>query len=357
MDTENLSYGDLIHRRAPFVVPPYQRAYAWNSEDIDDFIKDINTLANKRTTANPYQHFFGGIVCVDHFKPASHEGRQYLVIDGQQRLATFSMVLALIVRELEQISQQAKEQSPSAHASNIKSDYLEYKSVNNQGQELDQPRLVLSKVDKDFFLDLLWNPHLPTPIQGRESHKLLKRAWRKLRRGLITNRSNKEMSLEKRRKNLLDLQTVITDSCHMIHIISNDKSEAYKLFMTLNDRGRSLNAGDLLKSHTLELLEGHDDNQENAEVYWREILKESDKKIEDFLRAYFTSQTGTRAGRLTLYDDFRKDFFNFDGSVSQEESIKISHKIDEMWHESTTYNKIVKGNWPYEDSADRKSVV
>ena len=337
MDTENLKYGDLIHRRAPFVVPPYQRAYAWNSGDIDDFIKDINALANKRTKENSYQHFFGGIVCVDHFVPESPEGNRYLVIDGQQRLATFSMVLALIVRELEQISRQAKEQHPSAHARNIKSAYLEYQSVNDQGQEIDQPRLVLSKVDKDFFLDLLWNSRLPIPIQGRASHKLLKRAWNKLRKGLIIDRSNTGMSLEDRRKNLLNLQAVITDGCHMIHIISDDRREAYRLFMTLNDRGKSLSAGDLLKSHTLELLQGHDDSQENVEENWREILKVGDKKVEAFLRVYLPSRIGERAGRLTLYDDFCDKIFSFDGTVSQAESTKISHEIHEMLHESITY--------------------
>ena len=347
MDTENIKYGDLIHRRAPFVVPPHQRAYAWNDDDIDDFIKDIKALANKRTTENSHQHFFGGIVCVNHFVSESPEGNRYLVIDGQQRLATFSMVLALIVRELEQIAQQAGEQQ-SGHAKNIRSRYLEDQSVDDHGQELNQPRLVLSKVDKDFFADLLWNPRPPRSI--RASHRLLKRAWNKLYEGLIEDRSSTEMPLEDRRTNLLNLLTVITDGCHIIHIISNDRREAYRLFMTLNDRGKSLSAGDLLKSHTLELLEGHDDSQENVEENWREILKVGDKKVEAFLRVYLPSRIGERAGRLTLYDDFCDKIFSFDGTVSQAESTKISHEIHEMLHESITYNKIVKGDWPYEDS-------
>ena len=109
MQPENLNFGDLIHRRAPFVVPPYQRAYAWGDEEIDDFIKDINALYNKRKSGNQDQHFFGGLVSVDSFMPGTYTGRQYAVIDGQQRLATFSMFLALIVNELEKIAKQAKE--------------------------------------------------------------------------------------------------------------------------------------------------------------------------------------------------------------------------------------------------------
>ena len=137
----------------------------------------------------------------------------------------------------------------------------------------------------------------------------------------------------------------------MIHIVvSEDRNKAYRLFMTLNDRGKSLSAGDLLKSHTLELLEGYSDTQEKTVADWSEILKEGDKKVENFLRAYLPSQTGTRAGRLTLYDNFCDAFFSFDSNLSQSESEKISHAIEEMVHESATYHTIVKGDWPYEDS-------
>ena len=225
---------------------------------------------------------------------------------------------------------------------------MEDQSVDDQGQELNQPRLVLSKVDKDFFADLLRNPRQPKST--RASHRLLKRAWNKLHEGLIEARSSTEMSLEDRRTDLLNLQTVITDGCHMIHIISNDQREAYRLFMTLNDRGKSLSAGDLLKSYTLELLQGHDDSQENVEENWREILKVGDKKVETFLKVYLPSRIGERAGRLTLYDDFCDKIFGFDGSISQAESKQISNEIHEMLHESITYNRIVKGDWPYEES-------
>ncbi len=349
MNADHLSYGDIMYRQVPFVIPAYQRAYAWTSEDVDDFIKDVNDLVTKRATETSYQHFFGGIVCVDTPVPRSHEGNQYLVIDGQQRLATFAMALALIVRKLEQISQEFGEDY-SAHAKDIKSRYLESSYVDSQDRERKQPRLVLSKVDQDFFSRLLWDEDLPIPIEGRESHKLLKRAWNKLRKGLIEHRSSSAISPEQRRENLLNLRKVITDGCFMILIISRDEREAYRLFMTLNDRGRSLSAGDLLKSHTLELLEEYPDAQVTAESNWSEMLKGRYKQVEDFLRTYLPSREGTRAGRLTLYDDLCDAFFNFDQSVSREAARIISQEINAMRREFLTYSKVSKGEWPYEDS-------
>ena len=319
MITEDFSYGDLMYRRAPFVIPPYQRAYAWNEENLDDYIRDINDLVNKRAEDNSYRHFFGGIVCVDSYVPGLYEGNRFLVIDGQQRLATFAMVLASIIRELHCISQDAGE-NHSAHAKHIQSTYLESSYVDDQGQEQTQSRLVLSKVDGEFFLYLLWNRDSPVLIEGRESRRLLKKAWNKLHIGLIENRSNPGISLEERKENLLNLQRVLTEGCHMILIISTNESEAYRLFMTLNHRGRRLSAGDLLKSRTLELLEGDDVRQANAESSWTEILKIGPNKVEAFLRAYLPSREGMRAGRLTLYDNLCDAFFSFDQGVSHDAS-------------------------------------
>ena len=349
MQPENLNFGDLIHSRRPFVIPPYQRAYGWDKKHIDNFIEDINTLVSKRTQGDSDQHFFGGIVSVDDFSP--YIGNQFLVIDGQQRLATFSMVLALIVKELKDISRTREKQikeSALAHANSIITDYLEYQFVNSEGKQQHQSRVILSKVDRPFFDSLLQNLRPPTP--SRDSHKLLKRAWNNLRRNLIIPCSNKEMLPSERIQKLLHLEKVITDGCYMIHIVSTNRSEAYRLFMTLNDRGKSLSEGDLLKSRTLELLEEYSDIQERAEVHWNTILTENAKMVDAFLRAYLPSQTGKRAGRLTLYADFCEAFFSFNSDVTPIQSQKINHQIDEMVHESITYNKIVKGNWPYENA-------
>lgn len=348
MQPENLNFGDLIHSRKPFVIPLYQRAYEWDKKNIDNFIEDINTLVSKRTQGNADQHFFGGIVSVDDFSP--YIGNQFLVIDGQQRLATFSMVLALIVKELKEISRTREKQikeSALAHADSIIADYLEYQFVNSEGKQQHQSRVVLSKVDRPFFDSLLQNLQPPTPT--RDSHNLLKRAWNNLRRNLIIPCSDKEMPPDTRIQKLLHLKRVITDGCYMIHIVSSNRSEAYRLFMTLNDRGKSLSEGDLLKSRTLELLEEYPDIQESVETHWNTILTESAKMIDAFLRAYFPSQTGKRAGRLTLYADFCEAFFSFDGNVSQAGSKQIDHEIDKMKHESITFNKVDKGDWPYED--------
>lgn len=61
--TENLAVGDLISRRVPFAVPIYQRAYAWEAEEVGDFVSDIGDLFRLRLreqSTDKKEHFFGG---------------------------------------------------------------------------------------------------------------------------------------------------------------------------------------------------------------------------------------------------------------------------------------------------------
>jgi hypothetical protein len=66
------------------------------------------------------------------------------------------------------------------------------------------------------------------------------------------------LSTSKKLECLLQLQRCVTDDCYVIHTISTDRDESYKLFDVLNDRGKTLSDGDKLRSYTLELLENHE---------------------------------------------------------------------------------------------------
>ncbi|MEH1840827.1 MAG: DUF262 domain-containing protein [Nostoc sp.] len=88
MQPESTSLGDLFCRRIPFKVPKYQRAFDWEQEEIDDFIKDLLVLYNARkiNPSQPRKHFFGGLVSIKQHIPNSYTGNLYDLVDGQQRL-------------------------------------------------------------------------------------------------------------------------------------------------------------------------------------------------------------------------------------------------------------------------------
>src|SRR5690606_7181126 len=78
------SLGELLgQKRVQLQVPPYQRAYAWTNEQIDDLWDDIIAALGSR-------HFIGSIVL------AIENSQNPQIIDGQQRLTTLTILLGLL---------------------------------------------------------------------------------------------------------------------------------------------------------------------------------------------------------------------------------------------------------------------
>ena len=102
------SVGDLFAYRPMFFIPKYQRAYAWDLESISDFIKDLNKCFTQRKNNAPMNHFFGGILSVKHSVAGTINQHKYEIIDGQQRIATFTLLILCIIESYQQIKQEAE---------------------------------------------------------------------------------------------------------------------------------------------------------------------------------------------------------------------------------------------------------
>ncbi|HHW19513.1 MAG TPA: DUF262 domain-containing protein [Firmicutes bacterium] len=354
MDAEPLALGDLIHRRQPFVVQNYQRAYAWQLEEIEDFSRDILRLYEGRRQNRADSHFFGGIVTVSRNVRGSAFGRQYDVVDGQQRLATFGLLLAAIVEGFLELASQSDvagndlvSQTARTSASLIRGKFLEYEEIGSDGRVYKAERIVLSKPDRAYYRSLLQpSPQDPRGRFSRASHRRLWEARDYLVREVIRkNIVDGDLSLGEKVTRLKLLEQAVLDDSHVIFITTDSREDAYGIFSVLNDRGRGLSAGDLLRAYTLERLEGNR-SQEQVEAYWDEILASEQPRIESFLRTYYASYQGRRAGRRSLYDDFVSAFFQ-----EKVEPADIYESVSRLHEEAAIYRSLVEGEWPYSPSS------
>jgi hypothetical protein len=153
-------------------VPEYQRSYSWGDTQIEDYCNDI-AAAYKAT---PREYFLGTLVL-----SKEGNGDRDTVIDGQQRLATTTLLLAAIRDYL-------GDNGETTRGHNIHTRYIgSYDDVADR----DEPRLALNVDDDDFFRDRVVNGGTAAP--SRESHDLILRAYDKLKAfvaGLAGNAGN-----------------------------------------------------------------------------------------------------------------------------------------------------------------------
>lgn len=322
-------------------------------------------IGRLKQTPQLIKHFFGGLFSVNVFAGNTTSGSIYEVVDGQQRLATFIITISLIVKGIEHIAIKAKqegdlatEQEASAYKEQIKRTLLYYDEVEN-GNLKSKLRLTLSKVDRIFFEQLI-NINSESIKEGAatdrkkpDSHKKLKFALETIQQDLIKPILEDNIKTTKEQLQcLLNLKLCVTDDCYVLHIVSNDRNETYRLFAVLNDRGKTLSDGELLRSRTLELLEGHSTLQEQVENYWDKILALNPSNINQFLRSYYPSHVGKRASNRYLYDDLCKAFFEYSTSSLKtvQDAENIEKRVADIEFESNAFEKILAGEWPYDVS-------
>jgi hypothetical protein len=356
-NSDDIDVNSLFNGRKPFRVPPYQRAYAWEAEEVGDFVNDILGLyqAKTRSSASTMKHFFGGLVTIYKAASGSVSGRVSEVVDGQQRLATFLMAFNLVVRALAEVSTLATAAGDSTTATDAanysdqtREDLVTYSEVEPGRGRVPRLRLTLSKADQVFFENLLAGTRIPI---GRDSHRRLQSAEEQIHEGLVAPILNAASSPSDKLRDLLTLKSCLADDCHAIHIESDDPKEAHRLFSILNDRGKTLSDGDHLRSFTLELLEGHQIYQNQAEQHWDHILAETQPNIDKFLRGYYPSHAGRRAPQRDLYDSFKEEFFSYPPPpLSAPDAQRLEQEIAKIRNEFDVFAKLRDGEWPFDSS-------
>jgi len=236
LSTDSLTLSSLLNSDYRFEVPDYQRQYAWEKDQINQLWEDIQSIENEGT------HFFGSIVLID--KGAGHDPSVYEVVDGQQRLSTVIIILAVI-------RQKYLSEGKKGRAEAIKNDYLwEYDSEREEYQNLK-----LNNLDNDDFNKILDSNY---PDENSRLYDVVRFYEKKI----------DQLSISK----TVTLEEKITDSLSVVQITTSDQDSAQLIFRTLNDRGKDLSQVDLMKNSLLEKAEREELNYTNIRDDWEETI-------------------------------------------------------------------------------------
>ncbi|MGK9147712.1 DUF262 domain-containing HNH endonuclease family protein [Plantibacter flavus] len=286
-------------------VPLYQRSYAWEKDQVDEFCGDVRNAFNSEQR----EHFMGTIVL-------SEDGSRATVIDGQQRLATTALLLAAL-------RDHYREQHETNRADSINREFL-----NSYSDDEDDfiPRLTLNSEDDEFYRQFVIEGS-PEVAPTRDSHALIAAAYKQLRKFLADEAANAGSSWVQR---LIAWRKFIEEGLNVIYVLVATESDAFLIFETLNDRGAKLTLADLLKSYLFGRASGAAGGLDQVRERWLLALGalETDQDLFiTFLRQYWSSRYGATRER-DLYRKIK------DEVVSPAQAISFSGDLEKA---STLY--------------------
>jgi hypothetical protein len=355
-----LSIKSVFETNHTFQVPKYQRGYAWDEDAVTDFIEDIARCLKTRAklASHSRHHFFGGLVTVKQ-DIANSNRTNYEVIDGQQRLASFVMLVAAIIKGmtnlLGDLTQKVKLSSEEKKAKiffettiqALRALYIVYRD-NIDLEYVEIPKLTLSQADNEFFQKVIGGEQAKT---DRASHERIQAAWLRLCQ-FVDDTVNSASSTSEKAKHLQFLvNSVLVEDCTAIFMSSDTRAEAYQIFQVLNDRGVHLTDGDLLRASTMELLDQKDliAIQSSLAERWDRILAYLPNDIDSYLRWYYSSQEGKRPKSSNIADQFLEQRFKHKdpGPVNKHEAKAILAEVEQIDDEFALLETFGGGDWPY----------
>jgi Protein of unknown function DUF262/Protein of unknown function (DUF1524) len=271
--TEVKGLGDVLSSFR-LTVPIHQRGFAWTKDEVAQLWEDLA----RGLREEPGGYFVGPIVLGE----SDIAGGRLSVIDGQQRLATVSLLFAAMVKVLAELGEHERgSQLVSRYLLETDADTLEH-----------EPKLVMGEDDDQFFRVLIQSVAtgvaLPQPAERRPSQALILDAYESLLKWVREEMGSHHADWS----NLVaDWRKFLHDSVEAIVVSVGSDQNAYLIFETLNDRGLRLTTSDLLKNY---LFATAQDRLESVRNSWSEmstILEglESDDLTPTFLRHYWIS--------------------------------------------------------------------
>lgn len=243
-----------------FQVPIFQRRYSWKKEDCEKLWNDVLSAGQNEDIPS---YFLGSIVSMQHGIDHISGVTRLVLIDGQQRLTTLSLLLSALGRAIE-----AENVDICVDRRRLERDYL----FNDREEGELRYKQLLTKHDKETLIQLL--------EEGRASDNTSL---------LVTNYRFFANQLKH-----ADLQAVYKgiQKLEIVDIaLKRNYDDPQLIFESLNFKGVKLSPADLIRNHVL-MKQELDFQNRLYETYWypmeQRFGKEYTKRFHHFIRDYLT---------------------------------------------------------------------
>ncbi len=302
----------FLDGKKQFIIPIYQRTYSWTREQCVQLWSDVVKVATHSAIKG---HFIGSIVYIREGLVGITAIPQFLVIDGQQRLTTLSLLLLALART----AQQSKESS-SVNYDDIFDSYL----INKHGRDEYRYKLLLTQSDKHELISLLDHDHQPTFGHGLHSTT-----------GRLTD--NYHFFEEQIQQSDIDLATLYTGISKLVVvdiILDRDHDNPQLIFESLNSTGMDLSQADLIRNYVLMGMNSEAQSK-LYKTHWYPMEQlfphtSDGSSFDRFMRDYLTLKQG-------IIPNIDKVYASFKSYHQERTDISINDLVADIYRYATHY--------------------
>lgn len=328
--------------KSVYNVPVYQRPYSWDKEQINVLLSDI--IGTYMSDAKNDGYYTGNIILFDKNDKINGLITKYDIIDGQQRITSFALILLALYTLSLSIGVEETDKTiisiKSAIWKYINREYCkEYKAIN------------LNSIEKKCFSDLC-DYCFDQPkkvISFCNSH----RCTSTFEERIITNfkyiytRIQSDISLDIQ-DNILNFADYILQYVQLIVIEANcSANKVFSMFESINSKGKRLEEIDLIKTYIFSKL---DEDLHNKYLdKWGQLIIETQDNLYDYLYNYikaflsFYRQNINVNNFKLICQDKLLQFFN-----TTSESDALKKLLDDMYEKVGFYNMLTSAEKAYE---------
>lgn len=295
MQAGETTLNKLLNTSRQFIVPIFQRNYSWQKSQYEQLWFDILRASKFKEKQN---HFIGSIVYIDMGTPAGRP-QQLLLIDGQQRLTTISILLCAIKDYVQKFNLETK----LINLAKIKNQFL----YNSDEIDEDKYKLLLNVQDKETYIKLIDNTIFTVNKPATNIIKCYEFFYER-----IEDFIKQYGQIDEIYAGIFKLSLVSIS-------LDKDSDNPQMIFESMNSTGKDLSQTDLLRNYLLMDLTPEKQTR-LYKTYWKpmeelfgeDIYKNDVNKFDYFIRDFLIlkSDTGYICKINNVYENFKRYYLD-----------------------------------------------
>lgn len=318
-----------LFENAKYSVPVYQRPYSWSEKEIKKLLNDIFLIFDNRDNfQNEELILFMGTLFLRVGKNIGNKYTEYEIVDGQQRITTFTLILMVLLNYFYQEGVDADEIR--------KIENFFWKKDDSRKRDKEKRVLTLGSVEQkilnELFNQLYDKKDLMEFIEDKQSNFEIDEITKNLLKNIIfiDNFFKEKYSSEDSSEKYLDFFDFFETNIRFIAIKVNvNLMKLFSIFESINAKGKKLEEVDLIKNYIFQNIK-EEDYKEYLEK-WGNLIIETSDNLMDYIIVYVRANMSYYRNKIKL-ENFKKiieeDAKNYYKTTQNDETIKKF--IDEL---------------------------